>query len=328
MIPLGRAVVVAMVSVLLAPGAMAGSGARDYLDRMSHSFRELNYRGVFTYEHGSHMESLRITHAVRDGVERERLVYLTGEPREIVRDGHQVSCSHAGNEMMRLGGRLTQPPFAGALRARADISDYYLLALGPRARVAGRPVVELLVRPVDEYRYGFHLYLDADTALLLKSLTVSPSGAVLERFQFAEVEIGADVDDSELQWGQAPVQHPHHYVIEQTTAAGGADVELPLPRWLPPGFTLSARSIGPVGQPAPSMVMYSDGFATMTLVLEAIDAGVEPVADGKASRGATVAYMRPLSHGERPYMLTVVGEVPLETARRVARSVVIQREPT
>lgn len=322
------ALLVALVSATLAPWVGASTAARDYLDRMSHSFRELDYRGVFTYQYGSQLESLRISHAVRDGVERERLVYLNGEPRELIRDGHQVSCSHAGNDMLRLGGQLAQGPFARSLLQRDDISDHYLLALGARTRVADRSAVELLVRPVDEYRYGFYLYLDADTALLLKSLTVSPSGQVLERFQFAEIEIGANIDDSELQSAQGPTRHPEHFVIEQTGVDSGAQVELPRPQWLPPGFALSARSVRQDDPQAPRLVMYSDGFSTMTLVLEALEAGIDLPVDGKASRGATVAYMRSINHDDRPYLLTVVGEVPLETARRVARSVMIQREPT
>lgn len=49
------------------------------LDAMSRSFRSLDYQGVFTYEQGQSLSSVRIAHAVIDGVEQERLVHLDGE---------------------------------------------------------------------------------------------------------------------------------------------------------------------------------------------------------------------------------------------------------
>ena len=62
------------------------------LDAMSRSFRSLDYHGVFTYEQGQSLSSVRIAHAVVDGVEQERLVHLDGEQREFVRRGHRVDC--------------------------------------------------------------------------------------------------------------------------------------------------------------------------------------------------------------------------------------------
>lgn len=71
--------------------------------------------------------------------------------------------------------------------------------------------------------------------------------------------------------------------------------------------------------------MYTDGFSTLTLVLEPADAEAALASDGKARRGATVAYMRQLSVDGQPYLLTVVGEVPLITARKVASNVALKR---
>jgi sigma-E factor negative regulatory protein RseB len=71
--------------------------------------------------------------------------------------------------------------------------------------------------------------------------------------------------------------------------------------------------------------MYTDGFSTLTLVLEPVPADATMAKDGKARRGATVAYLRQLSVDGAPYLLTVVGEVPLVTAKKVAQNVVLER---
>ena len=71
--------------------------------------------------------------------------------------------------------------------------------------------------------------------------------------------------------------------------------------------------------------MYTDGFSTLTLVLEEAAGDAGPQVDGRARRGATVAYMRHISAAGKNFLLTVVGEVPLITAQKVAHSVVLKR---
>lgn len=95
--------------LVFTPVAWAELSPRDYLSQMSHSFRELDYRGEFTYEYGSSMDTLHIVHVVRDGVEKERLLHLNGDSHEVVRDDHPVGCIHPGNQIMRLGDTAGAP---------------------------------------------------------------------------------------------------------------------------------------------------------------------------------------------------------------------------
>ena len=76
--------------------AVPHAEARLLVDKMSRAQREQDYSGVFTYEYGAQLATLRIFHTVNDGVENERLIHLDGEHREILRQGHEVSCVHAG----------------------------------------------------------------------------------------------------------------------------------------------------------------------------------------------------------------------------------------
>ena len=67
------------------------------------------------------------------------------------------------------------------------------------------------------------------------------------------------------------------------------------------------------------MLMYTDGLTTFSVF-------IDPVIDtftveGQARRGATVAYMQQVERRNLPYSVTVVGEIPPITARRVAESV-------
>lgn len=324
-------VLLGLVCCLLVPLAAADDlTGRDYLDRMSHAFRELDYQGVFTYEYGSEMEPLRIIHAVRDGVEHERLIYLNGRPREIVRDGRDVSCIHSGGRILRLGHAIATGPFARTFLANdGKLTSYYDLSVGQHVRIADRPAVEILVRPRDQYRNGLRLYLDEATSLLLKSVVLSPGGNILERFQFVRINIGK-VDDDALKPAVEVTGDTHEHVLEQTSKPGQLariGDEVFSVGWMPPGFVLAARTTGESAAHPSELTMYTDGLATISVAVEPFKPSRQGAPlEGRAQKGATVAFTREVGGGKGSYLVTVVGEVPLRTAVEVARHIKVAGE--
>ncbi|MFQ3324166.1 MAG: sigma-E factor negative regulatory protein RseB [Pseudomonadales bacterium] len=313
----------------LPASALAQSPARTMLDGMSKAFRELDYHGVFTYEYGAEMESMRIIHAVRDGVEVERLIYLNGEPREVFRHGHLLECVHPGDQILRLGHTISSGPFSRSfLKSVGNIEDHYEITQGGSKRIAGKMANELRIRPKDKYRNGFWFYLDQDSSLLLKSTIISPEGRPLERFQFASVEIGVEIDDADLVSDKAATEDTHQILAQTMSAAKLANVEgMDLAvTWLPPGFTIAARSETTNSGGPLRLALYTDGLASLSVFIEQSQAVDENINDGggRARHGATVAYTHKMMINDKPYNVTVVGEVPLFTAARVARYVKAQ----
>ena len=92
--------------------------------------------------------------------------------------------------------------------------------------------------------------------------------------------------------------------------------------WRPPGFVPAGQSTyGDVGD----VKLYTDGLSAFSVFLRPMTESV--TAKGKAQRGATVAYMHQQMINDKPYTITVVGEVPARTAQRIATSVVIKPKP-
>jgi len=63
--------------LVVAPASWADSDndrVADVLGKMSTAMRELNYRGLFTFEFGSSLDSYKIVHRVANGKEHERPV--------------------------------------------------------------------------------------------------------------------------------------------------------------------------------------------------------------------------------------------------------------
>lgn len=276
------------------------------LDRMSHSLRETSYQGIFTYQHGGTIQSMRIRHSVRGNIESEEVTRLSGTATRVVRTEHPLDCIHPGHKLVRIREVYSQSGDS------CGIAALYQLKVGGQLRVAGRQAVLLHVLPRDMYRYGYQMALDTDTGLLLKTQTIALDGKVLERFQFADLQIG----DFEGEGTQVDVMH--HASHPGPAAPPPASKDLPdlwQVRWVPEGFVLTD------GAPDSRRdKTFTDGLALFTVFLEAMTELTQP-GEGRARQGGTTAYTRGMAVEGRPVLVTVLGEVPINTARMVADSV-------
>jgi sigma-E factor negative regulatory protein RseB len=306
---------VALFTLSLPVLAVTEQSAAVLLDRMSHSFRELTYRGVFTYQQGENMESFRITHTVFNGEEYERLEYLDGEPREIVRRGHSLSCMHPGHQLIRIYQKQQS-----LNQGQAAVSRYYQFLITGDNRVAGREVVEIAVTPMDDHRFGYVFALDSETGLLLRSSLIGTNDEVLERFQFVEISMDEAIPMAHFQSGENSYHAGHSKPLDaradKTQVSSQASWEV---NWLPAGFTATAAGHH-VGDA--DMRTYTDGLTVFSVFLEGVG-DVNESAEGRAQKGATMAYSRALLLDNHPYRVTVVGEIPHMTAKKVAKSVTL-----
>lgn len=283
--------------------------ARQWLDKMSRSLRGKSYSGIFTYEHGAQMQSLSIDHQVINGVEQEELVYLDGEARRVVRKDHPLNCIHPGHRLVRFNDQVGRDQDCG-------LSAFYRFSVSSGERVAGRDAVQLRVIPRDMYRYGYQFAVDKKSALLLKSQLMGEKGQVLERFQFSKMSVGDEVEEPVIARGSAYLAH--HSQIEHQTEA--VDAGSWLVTWVPSGFMLASM---PISNTLDART-YTDGLAVFSVIVEPmgrVGSDSNEDGEGRAHQGATMAYTRAIKVGSNSYMVTVIGEVPLDTAKRVASSV-------
>ncbi len=288
----------------LAAQAAGERSARGWLEQMSYSHRELNYTGVVTYQVGDRLSTFRITHSITDGREYEYLEPLDSNGRELARSGHSLQCVHPADQIIRPGSSPGQA---------AAIDSYYELAIAGHGRVAGRDSVVIRITPRDAYRLGYRLVLDQQSALPLKVEVLDEQGRVLERFQYAMVEIGAAALQPGPTGDAIEVTHAEPLAIAASQRLLRARPWRP--SWVPPGFVLA--QVGDNG--AGDGLSYTDGLAMFSVFLERRDATQPLPPEAAMRRGASIMYTRPLT--ERPLTVTVVGEIPPASARAVAGSI-------
>jgi len=325
--------VVALAAALLARAAVAEEDPRVWLEDMNRAFAEQSYDGILSHYSGQELATLRIVHMVIDGEQRERLVHLNGAPRQIVRRGSEIVCMVApGDALLALGEDMPGGPFAGAfVRNYNALSANYGLSFFGEDRVADRPARRLAVTPRDEHRYGYRLWLDQQTRLLLRSELIDANGERLEIFQFNQIVVGDAVDPKALE-----PDDTDGALVSQLTLASKASQ--PVGRqsvawqaeWLPDGFALAGADVrsAPGSDRPVTRMHYSDGLAAFSLFIEALP-GPE-VTPMESRDGATVAVTHVVdgdaagsgdATGRGSHLITVVGEIPVPTARRIAEHI-------
>ena len=299
------------------------------LREMDRAFAELDYDGVFSYFSGNDMSSLRVVHKLVDGVQRERLVHLDGSLREIVRHGPDVSCIvMPGDDLIALEQSIPAGPFARAFVREFDrIAGSYTVEHVGQGRVAGRQARRLEVTPKDRHRFGFRLWLDHQTHLLLRSELVDQTGKRLEIFSFQHLVMGDAVADEALEIEEMDGSMVSHLRLDrdssnwqppESTHTTPAQWEL---GWVPPGFAMADANIRHKASSVQTVntLMYSDGLAAFSVFIEPMPQG--GAASMVSQNGATIAITHHVGAKDSSYLVTLVGEIPEKTAKNIVNAV-------
>lgn len=353
------------------PGFALGAGESNneiemLLDKMSRAFHELSYDGHFVYVSNNNIQTLRILHTVRDGKEFERLSHLNGAAVEIIRNGHELLCVHPGDHLMRLEHTLPAGAFARQfLETHSRLDQFYTFFKSGVDRVAGRVALRVAVEPVDIYRYGYDLWIDQDSGLLLKSVLYGENKKPLETFEFVQLAIVETLPETLFIPVETTQVHTAHYSLDLNPLNPEKNKAMEWStEWMPPGFYMADQAIKsfPISSEPINTLMYTDGLAAFSVFIEKnFDANahanvsanemndkikqqyqseLKPAVGFSPGRvtnneyqkananqirirqsGGTLAYSRQIDALDRAYAVTVVGELPVGTLKRIADSV-------
>jgi sigma-E factor negative regulatory protein RseB len=318
---MARAVAAQSLLLLSFVGSQApAQEARDWLERMNGAVEELNYRGTFVHVllDGT-PETLEIVHRNANGESGERILSLDGAGREIVRRGDQVQGILPDQRIVLLESRRDVSPLVARLPSSAEELDAnYEIRLRGKARVADRAVRVLEIKPRDEFRYGYTLWLDEATAMPLRSQLFDERGRVVEQIHFTAIEIPADIPATDLEATIDTTGFTTLRAPESSPSSTGGNIS-----WravaVPGGFKLSVATQSQMaGSDTPvEHLVYSDGLATVSVFIEARETKAD-VGEGFSNFGSTNAFSLTL----RGRKVTAMGEVPPQTVRTIATSLV------
>lgn len=315
--PLRFRLLFGIACMLLASFAHAEGEARNWLERMSSSLMDRNYDGRFIHSSDTQSETLRIVHRNVHGKVTERLVSLDGSGREYIRTNTTTTCYMPDTHTVLVedlpdnDGLITLIP-----EYRKGLEDFYDINVGAETMILGRKAVLLTVQPRDEFRYGYRLWLDEETAMPLKSQLFNHHGKIVEQVVFAELTMKDNIPDGDLQSridtsGYTMLhQRIHRHFVSPESIGWRVNS-------LPPGFRLKVtklQSMAGSKSPVRHMV-YSDGLATVSVFIEPAN-GKEDEGSGLQRVGSIFAFHTDNSG----YQVTAVGEVPPLTVKTIISS--------
>jgi sigma-E factor negative regulatory protein RseB len=328
--------VVGVLALALPARSRGAEEPREWLEKMNQALATRNYDGTFFHLSNGRVETMRIVHRVRAGRVTERLLSLDGSGREFVRNNDELTCYLPDQHTVLVEPRQDHGPFLGSLpQFGADVNEFYRIEGLPNARVLGRAARVIVVSPKDQFRFGYRLWLDENTAMPLKTQLCDSRGQVIEQILFARLDMPESIPDSDLtpavrtdgmRWVR---QGPSHDSASPSLSAYRASE-------LPPGFRLTvsgAQTLGGATEPATHLV-YSDGLATVSVFVEAprdakpsgdakpsMDAKPSPAAEPPMQGLARVGSGFAFSTVVQGHQVTAVGEVPAQTVEFIAHSV-------
>ncbi|HYM48512.1 MAG TPA: MucB/RseB C-terminal domain-containing protein [Burkholderiaceae bacterium] len=300
-----------------------------WIQSMRQAAQKVNYAGTIIYQAGGEMRSSRITHLF-DGTEsHERIQTLDGKPREYIRRrsgaSDQVQCLIPESRRIVIEKRSVEESFPGLSSASPEeILERYTLTVGGVERVAGIECQLLTLEPKDNARYGYRLWVDRASGLLLKAQTLNERREVIEQIAFSDVRIGEKIDRAKLR----PSWSTEGWSVERSDYH---KADLSQHGWLvptPTGFRKTREVARRIAGSDAMQAVFSDGLATVSVFIQPHSAlaasgapaaanSQMPTADALQIHGPTSAYSRRVGDS----LVTVVGEVPPSTVRAVAGSV-------
>ena len=289
------------------------------LDKMSNAARSLNYDGVFIYRRGNQMNTMRLIHKAGEDAEKERLFSLSGRTREVIRDKEGVTCIFPDDESIMVERKRQKQFLSQQLPEPVQsIASFYSFLVVASDRVAGRDAWIVNIVPKDIYRYGYQLWIDKESNLLLKSELKTHAGSTVEQIIFTQMSVLETIDDAMLEphlLGDnfKMVEHSYNQEPDQKSDNDW------FVNWIPAGFQMKDQEKQTISQnnmPVNHMI-YSDGLAMVSVFIEKLEtvAGNTP---GLSHRGGVNAFAT-FNNG---YQVTVVGEVPSATVEQMAISVI------
>lgn len=311
------AAIISFPSNVTAKEAAEAPASLALLARAHHAAQKLDYSGVFVFQQGTQVRTSRVTHRQHAGRVFEKLEILDGQRVEYIRNGDEILCYLPAQHRLIRETRDTPRAFPALTDTNPEkLRHYYRIRPIGSARVAGFDTNAIALEPKDGFRYGYRLWADKSSGLLLRVQTVNEKNEVVEQIAFSHITIGK-IGAAQV---RTSFEDTRGWRIDNTVI-GPLDFSKWNIKWVPEGFQriravkrLVADQAHAGNQREIAQLVYSDGLAGISIFIE------------PWSRERTAALLQQGALnvvGKRlgDFWLTIVGEIPLPAIRQIADSI-------
>ncbi|MBI6547523.1 sigma-E factor regulatory protein RseB [Xenorhabdus lircayensis] len=293
------------------------NGAEALLQDMSNAVQTLDYELGFINLEQQFLVPLRYRHAIIDGQPIAQIIQMDGSRREIIQRGEQISYYEPGLDSFSLRGNHIVDYLPPIIFANfAQLQKFYRFIDAGSTHIGDHPVSFVRIISKDESRYNYNLLIDEKSHLpLLIYLLDQDNTTVIEQFRVVSSIVNG-------------------YIKKELRAI--TDLKLPPMLLIPPseklkfnwqvgnmpeGFKEISRNNRKLSETEwLESIMYSDGLFNFSVNI--VNSNKEAVDEQPFRQGRRTVYT--LVRGKNS--ITVIGELPFATAKRIAVSVTFTGE--
>ncbi len=260
----------------------------------------------------------------------ERVEALTGTPRSTIRRNDEVITFHPESRTALSERRESLGLFPNRLKSDASgLAQFYTSRHNGVERVAGYEADVVLLQPKDGLRFGYRVWSERKSGLVIKLQTLDTGGRVLEQAAYSELQLDAPVSMSKLSKMMANLDGykvVKAEMVETTAVAEGWHLKTPVAGFKPMSCfkRVVFKGDGVSSTDSAMQWIFSDGLASVSLFVESFDR-LRHTQEGLVAVGATHSLTRRITDkspanvsgkagdGRGDWWVTAIGEVPAQT---------------
>jgi sigma-E factor negative regulatory protein RseB len=309
--------VVALFSLSSAVAFADDKPAEALLLDMNQASQKLDYEMSYILIRKNGIEPLLYRHVVSEKSQLAHLIYLSGPIREVIKRNNEVSYIEPGNEPFSVKSTSMVAPLIPMLHSNVkELSEFYDFVKIGRGREAGTACQVIRIVPKDGLRYSYVLWVSEHNHLPLRADLVDRDGEILEQYRTISYSVSDKL--AKLMAGLNDVHLP------AVLSLPGSEIKSSFwsVGWVPNGFVskeLSRYRMAMTDKVVENQ-MFSDGLFSFSVYV--VDLDNQSLKTQLIRQGRRTLHSVIKGHNE----ISVIGDIPPETAKRIAQSVVFNKQ--
>lgn len=310
--------------------------ALDRLQQMTKASEQDTYEVYFSHNTDSSNTAVRYRYVNDNGKKYAQLLYLDGPRQEILQRGNTISYFTPHYPPFSIQSPHIIDELPSVLYANWNkLAKYYDFIQGGKDRVADHIAYVIRILPKDDFRYQYIVWIDENSGLLLRSEVLDRNGNILDQFKAINVNLNDNLKQiitplnsltlpPILQVDPEPQPSTVNPTITENDSKGSNHnssatdlIEKKnnfdwIPSWLPKGFMQINQSYLP-GEEIQESRLYSDGLFSFSIYVT--NKPIPAAFNGIARTGLNTIYTDNING----HSVTIIGQIPATTARRVVQ---------
>ena len=287
------------------------------ISEASKASQDLNYSGIInTTDSNQDIQSTKMIHVNHEGEEFLKIEKIDGADNLLLM--HEADAVIYDNDQNKILIKKKKDAhlFPNIFPSNLDkLKDSYSIGDGGDFRVAGRATQMLVLSPIDENRYNYHLWLDKESYLPLKMMVIDNNKKVVENIAFANIEF---LKSQDISWFRPNINNDIAYSINENKNIEETVRKFWTINDLPSGFeevSYSAKRYAGLNAIA-HQIIYSDGLSYISIFIHPVAKNQKPQV-GSSKRGSSNIH----AEYKKGYQILAVGAVPMQTLSYITNKV-------